>query len=407
MRRMIENDIRRTSRDCVALIGEWNTSNLGDRAIGYSASLDLIRQGFRVKLFTLGSFSFIGSADSQQSLEALFDASPFGTGRRPGSVAAMIVHRLLPSAKFFFRSIRNVRKAAAMRKQLYDCSVGIVGGGALLEDNGLHFPSSLYLLNIVFRSARLPLVCFGCSSSSHFSGLGRALLKGFLTSAEEVSVRDNESRTALSTIVRREMTLFGDFAHHQSYPSSHHLQVRRIGVNVMNFIGNDRHLQGHYEQYLSLLIDRLQSKAGVTIVLFTTGDSHDEDVARQMHGRFPRVEFFHSTHLAEMISFYRTVDVVFASRLHAGIMAMNEGVPAIAICVKSKIKSYFESVGLRDFCLHASSPSTIERSVDRMLDHDLKNFFASLTLSNFAGGRAAWRRYFESMSASRIGSVSV
>src|SRR6185295_4339053 len=101
----------------VALFGEWNTGNLGDRAIHVEVKRFFEGCGWRPRSFHLGSLS---AGDE-----------PLGVGpaRAPAKRAA--------------RGISQRARMLGLLPRLERVQAISVGGGALLTDDSLHFPQSL------------------------------------------------------------------------------------------------------------------------------------------------------------------------------------------------------------------------------------------------------------------------
>ncbi len=380
----------RQKNNSIALVGEWNTSNIGDKAIGIKAVRYLLSLGFDVKLFALGSFRYLGHVATTRQLDELF--SPTISAGQVDGVGQKLLkfgHRHFPRSKFVFRFFRNYANRQSIRAEFVSCNAVLVGGGALLDDNGLHFPSSLLLIQKICRDLSLPLFSVGCSSSGNFSMAGKYILRKFVNYAQLVAVRDRESKRALQPLSKKDIFIFGDFALGMDLQEEGKTFVppRSIAINVMHFAGSEKHLQHDYELFLKAVINFLRRR-NFTVTLFTTGDQNDLRAAQAVHsmtGQFSTI--FHPRTFQEIVSFLQTKDAVFCTRLHAAIMAIDANVPAIALWVTPKIKNFFETIGLSEYCIEASSGIDVNNSIADVLDTKLASYFRLLTFQYFEPGR--------------------
>jgi len=354
--------VLKQKKKVVALFGEWNTTNIGDKAIGKEAVKYLIRQNFVIRLYTLGSLEYQGEASNEAAISStIFSASNiFATNKQTERNSQnSLLRGYSKDIKNVLRFIRNGYRARKLRTTLSSCSAIVVGGGALLDDYKLHFPFSLYFVQRLAQSLSLPIFCLGCSSSGNFSVVGKHIIRNFINYASVVSVRDASTQAVISQLnTSNEVSVFGDFALTVSENNRRVKQAlsgkRKIGVNVMQFSGKYLVYQPAYEKFITELVKVWQQIHDVEITLFTTGDLDDYNVAIRISTLFSQpVEVFHPKNLDEIQLFYREKDFVTSSRLHSAIMAISEEIPSIAVYVTKKIKNFFTTIGLGDYCYDA------------------------------------------------------
>lgn len=349
--------------DFVALFGEWNTTNLGDQAIGRHAVQYFIGIGFNVKLFALGSMVYLGEITHVKQSDEVFQQlhrtarlrQIQKVDRKPTSKTKLrALKKGLPYFEHSLRLIRNWLRWRVLRPQLLQCRIIIVGGGDLLNQQYRNFLTPLYFITSFSRNTSLPLVCLGCSSSSSFSGLAERIVRDFVRQAQIVSVRDHATRKALEGLVSRPITLFGDFA--LDFSALKKLNKKgnshAIAINIMM---PEAEQKKRYESFLRALIAHLLETKHYAITLFTTGNQEDKLLMQRIYRGFQeRVNFFHPDGLKQLENFLEEIDLAVASRLHAAILAMNHHVPTVAISVSSKISSFFETIGLSEYCYSMS-----------------------------------------------------
>jgi polysaccharide pyruvyl transferase WcaK-like protein len=371
----------------IALFGEWNTTNIGDRAIGFRATEYLLSFGFRVRLFALGSFHYLGDVSDASQLDAFF-SSPENVTTRARSVKHKLVHKYLPRIKFLFRFFRNYLNREQVQIKLSECVAAVVGGGALLDDDNLHFPSSLFLVKISCKRLTLPLYTLGCSSAGKFSILGRLILRDFLRYATMIAVRDSSSKAVLQPLSNKQIFFFGDFAFGTTVKPRSIIRPTKVAFNVMHFWGSDKGLHPGYEFFLQQILSILMSREDLDVTLFTTGDTNDKAMALKVHARVNSInEVFHPRNFSELSVFLKSKDVVLCSRLHAAIIAISEGTPAIALWSTPKAKNFFHTIGLHEYCIRATPQDSLEQMINEIIDVKLLYYFNQLNVADFEEGR--------------------
>lgn len=335
-------------RPAVALFGEWNTTNLGDRAIARAATHYFIDRGYDVKLFALGSLRFIAHVSAEDWLDFFEHQEVI---RHAPSQARWYVRFLqgVPLAAHAFRVLRNHDRWLSVLDHLESCRIIAVGGGDLLNQRYIHFVSPLQHIAHYARTANVPLVCLGCSSSDRFTGVSGLVLRRFIRMVRVMSVRDKSTQEAVQRICPHPVSLFGDFAlpPHKDVRPHHLVHRHRVAVNVMRQEQDHHQYRAFIERVIRALITLRYE-----VVLFTTGNVQDgaalSEIAASFTG-FVRVE--HTPTLDTLRDMYRQSGLVIASRLHAAILSLEAGTPAIAVSSGRKIRNYFETIGLGNYCV--------------------------------------------------------
>ncbi|SFE84075.1 polysaccharide pyruvyl transferase family protein [Thermoflexibacter ruber] len=352
----------------VAIFGEWNTQNLGDKAIGANASQFFLDLGYQVKLFNFGSFSYQGHVKSENDIEKYFlkEESP-----PPVSLSKQykvsFLKKILPAFFFtffkncirFFRHLKSMKKLA---NQMRDCKFIVVGGGALLENVSFHFTISMLSLLTLKRWTKKDFYCLGCSSSSKYDWFSGYITKKFLESAKLVAVRDENTAQMLFENFGRQFPIFGDFAldlNHIYYRKQENLKINhknevRVAINLMRYIGEYKEKQEMYERHLCEMIEHLLYDQRVekkfVVSLFTTGDDGDYELVKKIGQRYG-LQTFNPKSLGMLNEIYEKHDVVVASRLHATILAFSAGSIVIGIGLQGKKRGFFKNIGLESYCV--------------------------------------------------------
>ncbi len=370
----------------IALFGEWNTSNLGDRAICQAAVHYILDFHYDVKLFSLGSFKYLGEIKSIDQLERYLKVEQSTLDDRPWIIRFVKKVYLL---KIILRFLRNWKNEHAVEKHLKDCQWTIVGGGALLEGNGLHFPISLVQVSNTSRKLNIPILCLGCSSSSKFSILGKILLKKFISRLHILSVRDLQTRLNLLKLCPNvEISEFGDFAFRakENITRDTSTKINHIGLNVMYLINHSKEDQEKYEDFVIKLLVLLIDFPEVKVTLFTTGDKGDANAACKIKKLMYQIDIFIPETLNDLIEFYKDKDLIIATRLHSGILALNHDVATIALFLSPKIKNFFKTIGLDEYAYSINQFENLLK-IKSLIPKNPKEIIEQLDYSHFKVAR--------------------
>jgi polysaccharide pyruvyl transferase WcaK-like protein len=316
------------------------------------------------------------------------------TGYAPGSTSRPAQLRLLDALPPPLRRL-SVRLPLALRSRLTwrphyrralegaDCAV--IGGGNLLADLDLNFPTKIAIA--VDEAARrgIPAFIYACGVDGTWSRparclLDRALRKGTI---RRVFVRDERSRQAWNelagTACDLEATLVRDPGLlaavrygivHQSRPG----EAPVIGINVTCPIalryhaGPDAVPESLDSWYLSLAC--ALAGRGTQVVLFTNGSPEDRAYLRWLHPTFAalagRVTFPDPRTPEELVHVIAGLDGLAAFRMHAVIAAYSCGVPFMALAWDPKLEAFVKSVDRAGWLCHpATTPP--DRAAVRLL----------------------------------------
>lgn len=335
-------------RPVAALFGEWNTSNLGDRAIHREVVRFFTECGWRTESYGLGS---------------LVPVEPGNTAAEsPPSHSAVLTRIVRDTGPGLHRVLRGVRQRYRMRALLHRLSrvqAVSIGGGALLSDANLHFPQSLSLVAEAARRLDIPLLCLGCSAEGAWSARGEQKIREALEACALIAVRDDPTAARVGALLRRPVPVFGDFCLTEEHLKRKEGWTRpreAWAINVSRIAEPWSAAQQQYEDVLVSLINegmRNATKNGLrTVRLFTTGHAQDVTPAQRVFAHVSArsgVELHFPACLDELSDLLRTCALVFASRLHAAILALAAGAPAIAFSPAPKLHNFFSTMGLADF----------------------------------------------------------
>lgn len=278
-----------------------------------------------------------------------------------------------------------------------DCVV--IGGGNLIVDLDLNFPTKIALTIEAAERRGLPAFIYGCGVSTGWSRQGRALMRRALERGvvRKVFVRDQRSQALWDAEFGSELGLPASVAPdpgllaHARYglsPSAPAQADRHgpIGLNITSPVAVGYHsgrkvaktaLEAWYHQ----LAEELASE-GYNVILFTNGSPEDRACATRLasalsagplSARISAIEPRNPQELARLVS---RLQGLVAFRMHAIIAAYSCRIPFVALRWDPKLDSFVQSVDLANWMLDpftASPAITLEcmkEAIRRGIDPD-------------------------------------
>lgn len=380
----------------IAAFGEWDTGNLGDQAIFEGVKDFFQSAGWLVNAYGLGSLAPI-----RQHLQA---ARPPSAPAEQWSTARTTIHAWRTSAYAFLkpwlRPARQHLRIWRLLSEIAQARAVLVGGGALLSDEHLHFPQSLAAVGWAARKLYLPVFCLGCSAEGPWSARGERMIAQFIRSCSVIATRDAATASRVAMIWGQPVPIFGDFAmplrggltSHMSRP-----QVSRLAVNVMHLPHRWRADQQHYEDVLvhtiATWMHRHNFVNAAHVQIFTTGVGEDVVPARRVLARLslPEASLYLPSALADLRGFLQAQTTVMASRLHAAILALVEGIPVIGLAVSPKIHEFLQTLGLQHYSVPVRDGRVTWRLLDLIESSNVEPRPALLETAEISNSRAAIR----------------
>jgi len=327
----------------VAVFGEWNTGNLGDRAIHIEVKRFFEDCGWLTRSFHLGSLS---------------------SGDEPAEAPDAGGGALRPPAK---RAVRGVWQRVRMLRllpRLERVQAISVGGGALLTDDGLNFPQSLMELARYARALDKPLVCLGCSAEGPWSARGWRMIREFLEACTVLAVRDSDTAARLATTLGARPPVFGDFCltgalpaeAPRSPPGARH----QLAINVSQLAAPWAAEQARLEDALVALARSAAARMaarGIGLCVFTTGLEEDARAARRVHALLEPCGalLYLPASLDQLSMLLSTACVVVATRLHAAVIPLAGRLPVAGLSASPRLHDFFATMNIGRYCYEPGS----------------------------------------------------
>ena len=353
------------------IIGVLNvrySPNLGDGLLAecLEAELRSIRPGIETRSIDLAGRTAYGDGlKHRRAILALLESAP-GVVRRIGVGAALgftVQRRLRPQWREAFRGLDAL----------------VLGGGNLLADADLNFPTKIDGALAEAAAADIPLGVYGVGVSDNWSKRGQVLFERALGRSRltHAAVRDERSKAIwdrrLGPAGVRPAQLCPDpavLAARHFPPVAQRPGPPRIGLGLTDPLALRYHTAGRpvRDEILSVwLTDLVKGMAakGWQVVLFTNGSPEDraylQKVAPQLQAAGPGISTAPAFSTpADLAGFISGLDLVMAHRMHACIAGYAYAKPQIGFAWDEKLQSFFNSVGRGEFVVDAGQAAAPE-----------------------------------------------
>lgn len=258
-----------------------------------------------------------------------------------------------------------------------DCMV--IGGGNLLADLDLNFPTKIALAVAEAARRRLPVFIYACGVSDGWSDHGRALLEKAMRRGviRSVFVRDERSRDLWNSMVGNRFACAARVVRDpgllaaQRYgivPALQRMDVplppghsSTVGLNITSQLALGYHSahapssESLDEWYVDLA--RALAAQGNTIKVFTNGSPEDRACLARLRPAFEALlgetVLFPDVSTPEQLThLIAGLDGLIAFRMHAIIAAYSCKVPFVALAWDAKLRSFVETVDRLDWLCH-------------------------------------------------------
>lgn len=248
---------------------------------------------------------------------------------------------------------------------LEGASAVVIGGGNLLSDHDLNFPTKLALALDAAFARELPVGIYACGMGARWSAEGdrrlrRALRRGRLRavflrdeqSAARWNARFADTAEVLAEVVRDPGLLARD-----TYGAApeHAGAAPVIGLGIMSHVAIRYHgAAGPGEAALRrwyVDLARALRRQGAEVVAFTNGAPEDRAAAQLLQPDLAQlgVTLRQPSTPADLSAIIAGCDAIAAYRMHAVIAAYSHAVPALALSWDDKLDAFVASVGREDW----------------------------------------------------------
>ncbi|SLN53438.1 Polysaccharide pyruvyl transferase [Roseivivax jejudonensis] len=261
--------------------------------------------------------------------------------------------------------------APRYRAALASADAAVIGGGNLLSDHDLNFPTKLALALDAARAACVPVALYACGMGAAWSAEGDRRLRRALAAGgvRAVFLRDAAScarwdaRFADVTGLRAERVRDPGLLACDTYdvPARGARDVPHVGLGLMSDIAIRYHADTRIgaaallDWYVG--VTRALVARGARVTAFTNGAPEDRATAATL--RAPLTEagamVAQPETPAALAALLAGCDALAAFRMHAVIGAYSFGVPALALAWDDKLDAFMESVERADWMADAAT----------------------------------------------------
>lgn len=239
----------------------------------------------------------------------------------------------------------------------------VIGGGNLLADLDLNFPTKLALAIHHAARAGVPAFIYGCGVSSGWSARGKALMHDALATGavRAVFLRDERSialwdemfgqRHALPARLVRDPGLMAcDVYAPPATPADAPIGINITSQLAVRYHSDDAPTAEALDRFYEELAQALLAK-GHRLTLFTNGSPEDRaslaSLRPKLEGKAPagQLTFPDARTPGELVGVIAGLCGLVAFRMHAIIAAFSCGVPFLALSWDPKLDSFVQSVG--------------------------------------------------------------
>ncbi|WP_227394324.1 polysaccharide pyruvyl transferase family protein [Jeotgalibacillus aurantiacus] len=238
----------------------------------------------------------------------------------------------------------------------------IIGGGGLLMDLYKRDAPVYSVPAFLAKRFGCKTVIWGVGAGPITTPLGTMLIKQMATSADIISVRDQESKELLERIgVTNPIQLATDPAFGLTWNRARVKtdQLRKIGVTAVPYYSKQYwpvHNEEKYQAYITGFarnLDRIIEEQQAEITFFATKYPQDVEVVndiqkKMLHGN--------ATSLVEknmkpqdIMAFSAKQDLIIGTRLHSLILAVRTGTPVIGVGYHRKVGAFTSSINQESF----------------------------------------------------------
>ncbi|MEL6569456.1 MAG: polysaccharide pyruvyl transferase family protein [Pseudomonadota bacterium] len=260
-----------------------------------------------------------------------------------------------------------------------------IGGGNLLSDQDLNFPTKLALALRTCGHCHLPVAFFACGMGGTWTGEGVRRMQGALRACpvRAVFLRDEMSKdrwdnrfaevSGQEAVVVRDPGLLALDTYGRVRKAAGQEPV--IGVGIMSHVAVRYHAEARQSsadlmKWYVDLVGALAAK-GAQIVVFTNGASEDNTTLHALQPELAafgdRVRLVVPDTPRELSDIVGALNGLVAYRMHALISAYSHGVPSLALRWDDKIDAFLASIGRSDW-LDDPTDLLAEAAADRVLE---------------------------------------
>ena len=212
------------------------------------------------------------------------------------------------------------------------------------------------------KNCSIPYIIYGCGAGPLDTISGKFMIRMMCRFAENVSVRDPESKQLLEGLgVKKPIEVIGDPAFTLHRPKQAHAESpKKIGISAVPMYNANYWPSGDVEKYDSYVtsmaanLDRLVENKNIEITFFATKYPQDvtvtKDIQKKMLHAKKTAIIDQNLKPNALIDIASKQDLIIGTRLHSLILATDSATPIIAIAYHRKVSDFMKLIGLEERC---------------------------------------------------------
>ena len=367
----------------VLICGECYSTNLGDGLIAESLQHLLAEMSFVETADLLDISGRQGFAGDDTAINHSYILNSMKLVHRKlfsrVSAYAMLVNWLLNRVW-----MRSGRRRADLLAKLSRYDFLIIGGGQLLRDNRLGFPTRLATIVEAAVQLERPVAFFSVGVGQYWTGAGRYFFRKALTPPNVLSI-DCRDVNSVERLEREIPLLQGKVGETidavLARPNYDQEPVRvddSVGLCIMATTvihwTDSNHVFCDEQKAIEFWVRLIEalSERGLKVKLFTNGSRIDHAFATEVERKAIGIDGLNKdpmllprpTRPDKLVELISSFESIVAFRLHASIAAFILGVPSVALSWDDKVRQFMEYSGQLD--RYVEIDDSITKSVERV-----------------------------------------
>lgn len=343
----------------IIIIGEWNSTNLGDKTL--CTTYELLLKDLYPNIKTI-RFD-ISSRAKAPFLKKLIDRVLFKISIFIPSITLFAQDY---SKSLLKQSIRTLLYQILNKKENY---IAVVAGGALIQD---YFATSWSVIGNILEQNNIPIIYNAIGVGNIKEETSKVIFRELLTrkNIKSISARDNLNELNFTPLPIKQVpdvAICSSQYYHFPKPKNPIIGFGVISPKLYFQTSKDSHIltESDYDQIIITLIKKIYKETQLPIRIFSNGSYEDYVYATQLRNKLalPSIEVSpRPTNDSELVSLISSFSFIIANRLHAQIIAYSFEIPTYGILWDEKVKYWYKYIHRTNQCSYLSEILNVDFS---------------------------------------------
>jgi polysaccharide pyruvyl transferase WcaK-like protein len=347
-----------------------DSTNMGDQLI-VDSIIEQLLSDTTIKLY---SFNFQEGRDTSFSYKNSKTNSKIKTIFQKYFRKNLIIDFIVSNIVKF--KIKNTFQNSNIDHDIKNSDFILLGGGNAVFDL-TNFSDSSYKIKLIIDAAKkynkkVFVTSIGMGPFQTEKQKNRAIKR--VSEANAITVRDQKTYEYFNNVNNVYQSIDPVFVSNFSKKVKVAETASQIGISIIDLSHNknDSNTVQRYIKSTIKLVHELSNNKNKQIKLYSS-EPRDYEVIQEVYEKFrnvTNVELCMFKNREDMISFYRSLDLIIASRMHSSIIGLNMGIPCIGISWQQKVFEMFNLLGLSEYCIQLedflNKPETVLQTIDSL-----------------------------------------